>query len=79
MNSYTADKYDGLMKRKLGPGKYYLRLGRDVRMFIIFIGALINQPLFALVFIALLMNAENIRRIVVLYRNEKNRLRKKEN
>ncbi len=69
MNSYTADKYDGLMKRKLGPGKYYFRMGRDVRMFIIFLGALINQPLLTLVLIALLMNAENIRRVVVLYRN----------
>jgi CDP-L-myo-inositol myo-inositolphosphotransferase len=54
------------MKRKLGPGKYYFRMGRDVRMFIIFLGALINQPLLTLVLIALLMNAENIRRIVVL-------------
>ena len=69
MNSYTADKYDGLMKRKLGPGKYYFRMGRDVRIFIIFLGALINQPLLILVLIALLMNAENIRRIVVLYKN----------
>ena len=68
MNSYTADKYDGLM-RKLGPGKYYFRIGRDVRMFIIFLGALLNQPLLTLVLIALLMNAENIRRIVVLYKN----------
>ncbi len=69
MNSYTADKYDGLMKRKLRPGKYYFRIGRDVRIFIIFLGALINQPLLTLVLIALLMNIENIRRIVVLYRN----------
>nr|CBH39385.1 conserved hypothetical protein, CDP-alcohol phosphatidyltransferase family [uncultured archaeon] len=69
MNSYTADKYDGLMKRKLGPGKYYFRMGRDVRIFIIFLGALINQPLLILVTIALLTNAENIRRIVVLYKN----------
>ncbi len=69
MNSYTADKYDGLMKRKLGSGKYYFRMGRDVRIFIIFLGALINQPLLILVLIALLMNAENIRRIVVLYKN----------
>jgi len=69
MNSYTADKYDGLMKRKLGQGKYYFRMGRDVRIFIIFLGALINQPLLILVLIALLMNAENIRRIVVLYKN----------
>jgi len=69
MNSYTADKYDGLMKRKLGPGKYYFRMGRDVRMFIIFLGAVLNQPLLTLVLIAFLMNAENIRRIVVLYKN----------
>ena len=69
MNSYTADKYDGLMKRKLVPGKYYFRLGRDVRMFIIFLGALLNQPLSVLVVIALLMNAENARRIVVLHKN----------
>ena len=69
MNSYTADKYDALMKRKLGPGNPYLRLGRDFRMFIVFLGALINQPLLILVLIAFLMNAENIRRIVVLYRN----------
>lgn len=70
MNSYTADKYDGFMKRTLGPGGVYFRMGRDVRMFVIFLGALLNQPLFALVLIALLMNAENIRRIVVLRSNE---------
>lgn len=69
MNSYTADKYDGLMKRKLGQEKHYFRMGRDVRIFIIFLGALVNQPLLILVLIALLMNAENIRRIVVLYKN----------
>ena len=69
MNSYTADKYDGLMKRKLGQGKHYFRIGRDVRIFIIFLGALITQPLLVLVLIALLMNAENIRRIVILYKN----------
>jgi len=69
MNSYTADKYDGLMKRKLKPGKHYFRMGRDVRMFIIFLGALLNQPLLVLVLIALLMNAENIRRIVALHKN----------
>ena len=69
MNSYTADKYDGLMKRKLGSRKHYFRIGRDVRMFIIFLGALINQPLLTLVLIAFLMNTENIRRIAVLYKN----------
>jgi len=70
MNSYTADKYDGFMKRKLGLGEHYFRMGRDVRMFIIFLGALINQPFLTLILIALLMNSENIRRIAVLYKNE---------
>ena len=69
MNSYTADKYDGLMQRKVGPGKYYLRMGRDVRIFIILLWALINQPLLTLILIALLMNLENIRRVVVLSKN----------
>jgi len=69
MNSYTADKYDGLMKRKLGPGRYYLRVGRDVRVFLIFLGALLNKPLLFLALIALLMNAENIRRIIALYKH----------
>lgn len=70
MNSYTADKYDGFMKKKLGPRKHYFRMGRDVRMFLIFIGALINQPLLILMVIAVLMNVENIRRLVILYKNE---------
>lgn len=69
MNSYTADKYDGFMKRKLSMGEHYFRMGRDVRMFIIFIGALINQPFLALVVIAILMNIENVRRMIVLSRN----------
>jgi len=69
MNSYTADKYDGLMKKNLVPGTHYFRIGRDVRMFIIFLGTLINQPLLILFIIALLMNVENIRRIVMFYKN----------
>ena len=69
MNSYTADKYDGLMKKKLGPGKHYFRIGRDVRMFIIFLGTLINQPVLILFIIGFTMNAENIRRIINFYKN----------
>ncbi len=64
MISYTADKYDGLMSRRL-QGAVYFRLGRDIRVFIIFLAALFNQPLFALIVIALIMNIEVIRRIVV--------------
>jgi len=44
-------------------------MGRDVRIFIIFLGALLNQPLSVLALMALLMNVENIRRIVVLRQN----------
>ena len=69
MNSYTADKYDGLMQKKLKPGMHYFRIGRDVRTFIIFIGALVNQPLLILIVIALMTNAENVRRVLILHKN----------
>ncbi len=64
MNSYTADKYDGLMARKLS-GRRHFRLGRDVRVLVIFVGALLNQPLLILIVIAILTNAEVLRRIVL--------------
>ena len=64
LNSYTADKYDGLMAQRL-QGASYFRLGRDVRVFIIFLGAVLNQPLLTLGVVALVMNVEVIRRIVV--------------
>ncbi len=69
LNSYTADKYDGLMAQRL-QGASYFRLGRDVRVFIIFLGAVLNLPLFTLGVIALVMNAEVVRRIVVCARAE---------
>ncbi|MFV1967942.1 MAG: NTP transferase domain-containing protein [Pirellulaceae bacterium] len=64
LNSYTADKYDGLMAQRL-QGASYFRLGRDVRVFVIFIGALLNLPLVTLGVVALVMNVEVVRRIVV--------------
>ncbi len=67
MNSYTADKYDGLMRRLVPEGGYF-RVGRDVRLFIIFIGALAGRPLLLLLVIALAMNLETIRRVWLLYR-----------
>jgi len=68
MNSYTADKYEGLIKWRTVKGKYYFRIGRDVRLFIIFLGALINQPVLILFIIGFTTNAENIRRIVMFYK-----------
>lgn len=67
MNSYTADKYDGLMARRLH-GASYFRLGRDVRVFVIFLGAVLNQPLFTLGVVALVMNVEVVRRVVICRR-----------
>jgi CDP-L-myo-inositol myo-inositolphosphotransferase len=66
MLSYTADKYDRLMFERILKGRSPgLRIGRDVRVFFIFIGAVINQVLLTLVIIALVMNIETIRRIII--------------
>ncbi len=67
LNSYTADKYDGLMSQRL-QGASYFRLGRDVRVFVIFLGAVFNLPLFTLGVVALAMNVEVVRRIVIYAR-----------
>ena len=64
MLSYTADKYDNLMLEKIGGGATF-RLGRDVRVFLIFLGAVFNQPAVTLGVIAVLMNAETLRRLFV--------------
>ncbi len=67
LNSYTADKYDGFMAQRLH-GASYFRLGRDVRVFVIFLGAVFNQPLFTLGVVAVAMNLEVIRRIMICRR-----------
>ncbi len=62
MLSYTADKYDNMMKSHIKKG---IRMGRDVRVFVIFLGAIFNQAYLVLIVIAVLMNYETVRRIVV--------------
>ncbi len=52
------------MARRLR-GTPYFRLGRDVRVFIIFLGAVFNLPLLTLTVIALVMNIEVVRSIIV--------------
>ncbi len=64
MLSYTADKYDSLMRARIAGGRR-LRIGRDIRVFLIFLGALLNQPFGALAVIAVLMNTETVRRVIV--------------
>lgn len=69
LNSYTADKYDAFLKKRLTEGKRPLRLGRDVRLFLVFLGALFNVPLIALGVLAVLSHGEIARRVVLLGRS----------
>ncbi len=66
MLSYTADKYDNLMHERISAGgKAGLRMGRDVRVFLIFLGAVANIILPVLVLIAVVMNVETLRRVSI--------------
>ncbi|RLB07540.1 MAG: hypothetical protein DRG27_06415 [Deltaproteobacteria bacterium] len=74
VNSYMADKYDQFMLKELINSRSKpMRIGRDIRVIIIFLGAILNQAFAALLFIALLMNIENIRRIMLLYEYQEKR------
>jgi len=64
LNSYTADKYDAIFRKRIKVNR--MRMGRDVRLFLIFIGALSNQILITLVILAIISNFEAIKRLVVL-------------
>lgn len=64
MLSYTADKHDSLMRERVGHGRG-LRMGRDIRVFLIFLGAVFNQAYLSLVVIAAVMNIATIRRLII--------------
>ena len=64
MNSYTAQPFDRLLKLNMIP-ETTIRMGRDVRLFIIFIGAILNQLLLTLIILAMITNFESLRRIFV--------------
>ena len=63
MLSYTADKYDNLMKIYINTKN--IRIGRDMRIFVILLGALLNQVELILIFVAVVMNIEAIRRMII--------------
>jgi len=63
MVSYTADKYDSLMHSRIGKG--YLRIGRDIRVLLIFLGATLNLPFLTLCLMGATMNAEVLRRMIL--------------
>jgi CDP-L-myo-inositol myo-inositolphosphotransferase len=62
--SYTADKYDSLMHDRIIQTKGF-RVGRDVRVFLIFLGAVFDQVYLTLAVIAVVMNIETIRRLII--------------
>ena len=67
--SYTADKYDSLMRDRISRGREF-RVGRELRVFLIFLGAVFNQVYLTLVVIAIVMNIETVRRIIICRDNE---------
>lgn len=69
MLSYTADKHDSIMHSRIYSNKSF-RMGRDVRIFFIFLGAIFNQVYLTLVVIAIVMNIETIRRINICRNHE---------
>ena len=71
LNSYTADRYDTIFKKKIINVNEIIdvneiRIGRDIRLFIIFIGVLSNQVFLTLAILAVITNFESVRRLVVL-------------
>lgn len=65
MNSYTAIPYDHILLKDQRRKKS-IRMGRDIRLFIIFCGALLNQLFATIILLALITNFESIRRLFVL-------------
>lgn len=69
MLSYTADKHDSLMRNRINRGKG-LRMGRDIRVFLIFLGAVFNQAYLTLVVIAAVMNIATVHRLIICRSHE---------
>ena len=69
LNSYTSDKYDSIFKNGDMTKRSKFRMGRDVRLLLIVIGALTNQIPIMLIIIAVIANFEAIRRLIV-FRNK---------
>ncbi|HDO19519.1 MAG TPA: hypothetical protein ENG74_02205 [Thermoplasmatales archaeon] len=64
MNSYTAVKYDDIFRG--GEKIPRFRIGRDLRIFLIMVGTLLNQIFAMLIVLAIITNAESVRRLIVL-------------
>jgi 1L-myo-inositol 1-phosphate cytidylyltransferase / CDP-L-myo-inositol myo-inositolphosphotransferase len=64
LNSYTAIIYDDLLNKKIINNAF--RIGRDVRLFIIFVGSLFNQVFLVMIILSIITNTESIRRLFIL-------------
>jgi CDP-L-myo-inositol myo-inositolphosphotransferase len=64
VNSYTAIRYDSILSRQ--KKRPLMRVGRDIRLFLIMIGAVVNQIFYTLIILGILTNVESIRRLYVL-------------
>jgi len=69
MNSYTAMQYDEFLLSKAFINQRTFRMGRDIRLFIVFIGAVLNQLIAVLLILAIVTNAESLRRLFI-FRHE---------
>ena len=65
LNSYTGDKYDSIFRNEGRAIRSRIRIGRDVRLLLITVGALTNQIPIMLVIVAVLANFEALRRLIV--------------
>jgi len=66
MNSYTAGMYHLFFGKEMKTKRLKIRIGRDIRLFLIMAGALSNQIFYTLIILGILTNIESIRRLYVL-------------
>jgi len=66
MNSYTAGMYHLFFGNEINTKRLKIRFGRDIRLFLIMVGALSNQIFYTLIILGILTNIESIRRLYVL-------------
>jgi len=69
LNSYTSTKYDSIFRNGDMTKSSKFRMGRDVRLLLITIGALTNQIPIMLIILAAIANFEALRRLIV-FRNK---------
>jgi len=64
--AYTGDRYVAVYRRTYTSSSFAIPITRDMRLFLIFLGAVFNALAISLALIAILGNAEGLRRIVSL-------------